>query len=335
MRSRTSLFLTRVLAACLVVATVLGTTLPNAGCSSASKVRSTDRARILRNQRITRAQLEEMSNAFADRYFTLMLGASERVMRDNRDVQQCRIMNGLRLLGVSSMYDISTTPDTVTQLVDQLVVVTLQNYFWVDSGRSHRIWGERAQPVVEALRRAREDIWSLSSQVFTDDQLEELDLSIATWWSRSVGTDFVAYVRFSEVASTKGEALVEKVRSGEGLLEPIDRATEQAEEARFALERSFFWAKRVPLFSNWLVLALMYDMLAMPDVHRVVESLETISRTAATMPDRVNMVTERVGSVEKTATNLVDRVFRNVMILLVTVFAGIYGIILLRRRKAS
>jgi hypothetical protein len=53
------------------------------------------------------------------------------------------------------------------------------------------------------------------------------------------------------------------------------------------------------------------------------------------MPDRVNMVSERVGSVEKTATTLVDRVFRNVMILVVTVFAGIYGIILLRRRKAS
>jgi hypothetical protein len=67
----------------------------------------------------------------------------------------------------------------------------------------------------------------------------------------------------------------------------------------------------------------------------VVESLETISHTAATMPDRVNMVSERVGSVEKTATTLVDRVFRNVMILVVTVFAGIYGIILLRRRKAS
>jgi hypothetical protein len=53
------------------------------------------------------------------------------------------------------------------------------------------------------------------------------------------------------------------------------------------------------------------------------------------MPDRVNMVSERVGSVEQTATVLVDRVFRNVLILLITVFLGIYGVILLRRRKAS
>jgi hypothetical protein len=170
---------------------------------------------------------------------------------------------------------------------------------------------------------------------FTDDQLKDLDLSIATWWSRNGGTDFVAYVRFSEVASTKGESLIERVRSGQGLLEPIDRATEQAEEARFALERSFFWTKRVPLFANWLVMALMYDILAVPDLQRVITSLEVISHTAATMPDRVNMVSERVGSVEQTATVLVDRVFRNVLILLITVFLGIYGVILLRRRKAS
>jgi hypothetical protein len=317
------------------VAAVVGMLAAPLGCASGPQTRVSERAKILRDQRITRAQLEEMSNAFADRYFTLMLGASERVMRGNKDVQQCRIMNGLRLLGVSSMYDISTSPDTLTQLVDQLVVVTLECYFWVDSGRSQKIWGERAQPVVEALRRAREDAWALASKVFTDDQLEDLDLTIATWWSRNGGTDFVAYVRFSEVASTKGESLIERVRSGQGLLEPIDRATEQAEEARFALERSFFWTKRVPLFANWLVMALMYDILAVPDLQRVVTSLEVISHTAATMPDRVNMVSERVGSVEQTATVLVDRVFRNVLILLITVFLGIYGVILLRRRKAS
>jgi hypothetical protein len=82
-------------------------------------------------------------------------------------------------------------------------------------------------------------------------------------------------------------------------------------------------------------MALMYDILAVPDLQRVITSLEVISHTAATMPDRVNMVSERVGSVEQTATVLVDRVFRNVLILLITVFVGLYGVILLRRRKAS
>jgi len=261
-----------------------------------------------------------------------MLAASERVMRNNPDMQQCRIMNGLRLLGVSSMYDISTSPDTLGQLVDQMVVVTLQNYFWVDSGRSQVIWGERAQPLVENLRKAREDVWSMGSKVFTDEQLEQIDLMIASWWAQRGGTEFVAYVRFSEVASSKGQALIETVRDGAGLLEPIERATEQAQEAQLALERSFFWAKRVPLFANWQVQALMYDMLALQDTARLVQAVETISRTAATMPDRVSLVTERVASVEATATELADRAFRGAMVLLVTALAGAGILIFLLRR---
>jgi len=296
-----------------------------AGCASGSgKTKPGEAARILRDQRITRAQLEEASNAFADRYFTLMLAASERVIRGNKDIQQCRIMNGLRLLGVSSMYDISTSPDTVTQLVDQLVVVTLQNYFWVDSGRSQAIWGERAQFLVENLRRAREDIWTIASRVFTDSQLEELDLSIATWWSRRGGTEFVSYVRFSEMASVKGEALIERVRDGGGLLEPLDRATEQVENANLALNRSFFWAKRLPLFANWQVEALWYDMLVMPDTQRMLASVETMSQAIAIVPERMKMVNATVSNAQDTARDLVDRIFHRVLVVLIVALCGTF-----------
>jgi hypothetical protein len=253
-----------------------------------------------------------------------MLSASERVIRGNKDIQQCRIMNGLRLLGVSSMYDISTSPDTVTQLVDQLVVVTLQNYFWVDSGRAQAIWGERAQFLVENLRRAREDIWTIAGRVFTDSQLEDLDLSIATWWSRRGGTEFVAYVRFSEMASVKGEALIERVRDGGGLLEPLDRATEQVENANLALNRSFFWAKRLPLFANWQVEALWYDMLVMPDTQRMLASVETMSQAIAIVPERMKMVNATVSNAQDTARDLVDRIFHRVLVVLIVALCGTF-----------
>ena len=256
---------------------------PLAGCS-APKPKGGPGMRLVRDERISRKQLEELSNAFADRYFTLMLSASERVMRDNPDVQQCRLMNGLRLLGVSSMYDIATTPDTLTQLVDQYVVVTLQNYFWVDSGRANVIWKERSRPIEENLRRAREDITGLCERVFTDEQILELDLQIATWWSTRSGADFVAYVRFSEVASSKGQDLIEKVRDGGGLLEPLDRATEQLVEAQFAYDRSFFWAKRLPLFANWQVLALWYDIMTMPDVRRTLDGVDRVTTVVGSLP---------------------------------------------------
>jgi len=91
-----------------IAAAALATALALAGCAGGPKRSKVEQAGNIRDTTMSRQQLEELSNAFADRYFTLMLAASERIMRDNPDVQQRRIMNGLRLLGVSSMYDIAT-----------------------------------------------------------------------------------------------------------------------------------------------------------------------------------------------------------------------------------
>jgi 8-oxo-dGTP pyrophosphatase MutT (NUDIX family) len=53
------------------------------------------------------------------------------------------------------------------------------------------------------------------------------------------------------------------------------------------------------------------------------------------MPDRVNLVSDRVASVERTATDLVDRVFRAAMVLLVTAIAGVGIVLMIRRRQTS
>jgi len=320
-------------AALLAAVLLLAPVLP--GCSSGQKKKSQfgEAGNMLRDQRITRAKLEELSNAFADQYFTLMLAASEKVMRDNPDISQRRIMNGLRLLSVSSMYDMATSPDTLTQLVDQLVVVTLQNYFWVDSGRSQAIWGNRAQPLVENLRKARENIWGIAAKVFTDEQLEELDLLIATWWSRRGGTEFVAYVRFSEVASAKGGEILNTVRDGGGLLEPLDRVTDVAEDTRLSVERTFFWAKRVPLFANWQADALMYDILIAPEVQKSLGNYDKVAGTFATMPERVEKIVSRLDDIPNTARSVTDTVFSRALMLGGALFAGLFILIWWRGRN--
>ena len=62
------------LIACLAFLT---TALSVGGCASgAPKTKPGQGAKILRDGRITKQQLDELSNAFADRYFTLMLAAS-------------------------------------------------------------------------------------------------------------------------------------------------------------------------------------------------------------------------------------------------------------------
>ena len=284
-------------------------------CGSTSRKMTVGEKANLKDERMTEQHLDLLTNAFADRYYTLMLSASERVMKDNPDLRQRRLMNGLRLLSVSSMYDISTSPDTVSQLVDQVVVVTLQNYLWVDSGKAQAIWGEeRAQYLVENLRRMREDVWDTASQVFRPDQLELLDMLISDWWVRSGGTEFVAYVRFSDVAAERGRELINTVKDGDGLLEQVDRATEQVRQANMLAQRTFFWAKRLPLFANWQAEALAYDVLIMPETERVLGNFNTLTKTAADLPQTLadkgemgkQLLTQYHDSIQSTSA-LVDK----------------------------
>jgi len=303
------------------------------GCAQAQKKSEFGASSsMLRDQRITRREVEGYSNDFADKYFNYILEASEAVMHDNPDLVQRRVMNGMRLLAVSSMYDIATSPDTLMQLVNQMVVVTLQNYYWVDSGRAKWMWGDRSQRLVENLRKAREDIWDVAGRVFTDEQLEELDLLIATWWSRRGGTEFVAYVRFSEVAAAKGGEILTAVRDGGGLLEPLDRVTDVAEETRLSVERTFFWAKRVPLFANWQADALMYDILVAPEVQKSLSNYDKVAGTFATMPDRVEKIVWRLDDIPATAKAVTDTVFTRALALGAAAFVGLFILIWWRGR---
>ena len=277
MRIRPSILLVRTLALLACVAL--------AACGSAQRKQSLAERAKLKDARMTEQQLDQITNEFADRYYTLMLSASERVMRDNPSLQQRRLMNGLRLLSVSSMYDIATTQDTVSQALNQIVVVTLQNYLWVDSGRAQAIWGEeRAQHLVEALRRLREDVWETAGHIFRPEQLELLDMLISDWWINSGGTEFVAYVRFSDIAANRGKELIDQVKDGDGLLEQVDRVTEQVRQANMLTQRTFFWAKRLPLFANWQAEALVYDLLVMPETQRAMANADALSTTVANLP---------------------------------------------------
>jgi len=307
-RSPLKLALALALAACVAVTAV--------GCAGGGpKMTAVEKAGNIKDTTMSRQQLEDMSNAYADRYFTLMLAASERVMRDNPDINQRRLMNGLRLLGVSSMYDISTSSDSLTQLLDQLGVVTLQNYYWVDSGRAQMVWGDRAVFLVQNLRKAREDIWDIASKVFTQEQIDDIDLMITNWWYANGGTEFVAYVRFSDIATRKGKGIIEEVRSGGGLLEPLDKATEQFEEANFAAQRAFFWAKRVPLFANWQALALVYEFMVMPEVQTALADANRLVQMVEGFPDGLEakgtMARQLIADVRGTMTDagtLLDKV---------------------------
>jgi hypothetical protein len=60
---------------------------------------------------------------------------------------------------------------------------------------------------------------------------------------------------------------------------------ERAAEAQQAFERALFYSKRLPLFINWQVEALLYDVLIMPETQQVLGDVNRINAVVADAPN--------------------------------------------------
>jgi hypothetical protein len=240
-----------------------------------------------RADQITQVELEQLTYGFADRYLTYIITATERIERDNSNSVQRRRAHRVRLFQASAIYDIATNSDPFTRLLDLMLVVTLQSQKWIEEDQAERWFGERAQPLIQASRKAREDIWQIAARTMTTDQLEIIDYLIWDWRRRNPGTELVSYVRFDDFAAERGKSIIADVRGGGGLLAPVGEATKAVDEMRILAERAFFYAKRLPFLLNWQVRAAVDDVLTESEARELSGAVLDASRTFARLPQDI------------------------------------------------
>jgi hypothetical protein len=247
-----------------------------------------------RADQITQEELEQLTYGFADRYLTYIITATERIERDNSDSVQRRRAHLVRLVQVSAIYDIATNADPFTRLLDLMLVVTLQSQKWIEEDQAERWFGERAVPLIQASRKAREDIWQIAARTMTTDQLEVIDYLIWDWRRRNPGIELVSYMRFDDFAAERGKSIIADVKGGGGLLAPVGQATQAVDEMRLLAERAFFYAKRLPFLINWQVRAAVDDVLSESEAREISGALLDASRTLAQLPQHIGREREAV-----------------------------------------
>ena len=241
---------------------------------------STDFSRGAVFDKITADELDQLTNAYADRYRTLVEDAVDVVLRGNGDARQRVVAQRMLVASTTSVYDIVTNGDPFTQVLDLTVVVTLTSQVWIDADRATREFGEdRARSLITALRRAREEIWEIAARVFSPDQLSALDFLIAGWRKDNPTVDDVYFVRFNDFNESRGQSFVAEAGAGGGLFEPIDRAVDQAKSYERLIERMFYLSKRAPMLVGWQSQAVMDDVLAKPEVGRTLGNLDSVTKS--------------------------------------------------------
>lgn len=237
---------------------------------------------------VTAAELDKAAYAFADRYTTQLVAATDALLQGNPSPEQRRAAHQVKLVSVSGVYDIVTNADPFNKLMDLLMVVTLQSYRWIDEDMAERTFGNRSGPLIQAMRNLRVDIWSVAGRVLRPEQLQQLDALILDWRKRNPHVDVLAYLRFDEVAGQRSNAL-EEIRAT-GFFAEIASATKVADDARLLAERAFYQAKRMPFLMTWQMEALMNEVMVKPEVTQSLAVAETIARSA----DRATQVAEKL-----------------------------------------
>ncbi len=245
---------------------------------------STDFNRAATGEKISFDELEELTNAYADRYRTLMEDAIAEITKNNPDARARATAQRFLVESTTSAYDIATNGDPFSQVLDLTIMVTLTSQVWIDDDRATREFGaDRAEPLIIALRQAREEIWRIAARVFLADQLAALDFMIASWRRENRGVEDTSFVRFDDFAEQRGESLIRDVASGGGLFEPLNKAIDESVAYRKLGERVFYLAKRMPTLANWQTQALADEVLAKDETKRALANLDGVSKSVESL----------------------------------------------------
>lgn len=255
--------------------------------------------------KVTAAELDKAAYAFADRYTTQLVAATDAILRENPTPEQRRLAHQVKLVSVSGIYDIVTNAEPFAKLMDLLMVVTLQSYRWIDEDMADNTFGARSGPLIQAIRGLRVDIWNVAGRVLRPEQLQQLDALILDWRKRNPHVDILAYLRFDEVAGQRGPNALDEIKAS-GLFAEIAEATKVADDARLLAERAFYQMKRMPFLMTWQMEALMNEALAKPELTQSLNTAKTIANATDRTSIAVTKLPDQIAKEREAIVNLLE-----------------------------
>ena len=235
-------------------------------------------------------EIDQLTNAYADRYVTTIGSVCTRLVAKNPTPLARKAAADFKLVSATAMYDIVTEADPYSQLLDTVVVVTLQSMVWIDEGRADLVFGDEADDLVLALRALRVDAWNIASKAMTQQQLDELANLIWDWRRQNPNIDTVAFVRFGDFAEGRSKQALVDAKSNGGLLASLDDTNAKVDQALVLSERIFYVAKRAPILASWQLESALAGAVALPEIQGAMKTKDDLAKSA----DRAVAVVEQL-----------------------------------------
>ena len=205
----------------------------------------------------------------------------------------------------SAAVAVASGPNPTANLLDLVAMATLARMVLEGQQNQH---GQSAalQSWIHASRILETNAWKLVDNVFTAPQLEALRQAIQQWHDDNPQARTVFLARPQEFASIILQT-AEKSHAATGVLDfvgldataGLDPAVREVTRTRLFAERTLFVAQHMPVLMRWQIELLTAELLHQAPVARSLESVERLSRTTETMSQTAAQLPERLSAERK------------------------------------
>jgi len=270
-------------------------------------------------------EVQQTLMRFTGEFSAQMIAGIDLLRLGTNDVDPKETLN-MKIVIVSEPCAIASGPNAVANLLDMTVFVTVTRLAIEDYWQP-KIFGDSAQPILEACRSLETNIWEIAGKLLSAPQLEELRQAIAAWrqlhpvpervmGARAVG--FATEVARARKADTAAPGSVFGLL-GLDPLSGLDPATREIALSRMFAERALFIAQWMPRLVRWQIELMSLNAVSMPEVQQVITntthlaaSVDRFATIAEKLPGQIGTEREEIlktiDSQAKQLTPLVNEV---------------------------
>jgi hypothetical protein len=228
--------------------------------------------------------LQQEMMDFSDRFTMAVWQALDQYLRGESDPQKRSAAEHWKVLYSAATMQIAAGRDPAGSLLDMAVLTDLSEWS-VARSWNPQVFGKGGEPLLEALRGTKKDLWSILDGILSTDQRGQLKAIIEDWKQRHPGALYVAGIRLDDISSARTGK--EQKNGGLLLIADVSRAVGKVDEALQYGERAMFYLERLPRLTTMQTSLALAQAGSAPAVLSLAESAEKASSAITELPDKV------------------------------------------------
>jgi hypothetical protein len=232
---------------------------------------------------MTEAALRADLMSYADRYASMSVDRLVVLERENNDAKTRDVGLVHRVYNLTAMFELAIAPNVSVALLDMMALATFTRLVWEKQYRDE-VFGDAAQPVVDAMRELETDAWSIGASVLTGDQIRALRDLVEGWYRDHPNQVSVSHLRLANIGRGETSFVAEAERPG-GFF-GVGEAVDTLEDTQALLERTLWFVTRLQMVARWQIEMTFLRIMNSPEMAGLRENLETLPALPAEVAER-------------------------------------------------